>query len=149
MTAITVLLSGAWFTRFDKGDFSFHGDLFPWLALAYACVFATVYAYNAYSWAGKRVSPAITTIYNTLQPVGTSTLSVVLLGTVITLPEIVGGMLVMVGLVITVYGRQLEAAEDKERGSEEGEGGEEGREYLLHYYEEAEGLEQEQEPEER
>ena len=107
--AITVLLSGAWFTRFDKGDFAFHGDLFPWIALVYACVFATVYAYNCYSWAGKRVSPAITTVYNTLQPVGTCILSVVFIGTMVTLPEVVGGILVMSGLVITVYGRHLES----------------------------------------
>jgi drug/metabolite transporter (DMT)-like permease len=125
---ITVLLSGAWFTRFDRGDFSFHGDLFPWVALGYACMFATVYAYNGYSWAGKRVSPAITTVYNTLQPVGTSTLSVIFLGTVITLPEIVGGVLVMIGLVITVYGRHLEGVEEQHEGSDEGGGTEE---YLL------------------
>ena len=136
-TAITVLLAGAWFSRFDKGDFAFHGDIFPWIALAYACLFATVYAYNAFSWAGKRVSPAITTVYNTLQPVGTSVLSVIFMGTMVTVPEIIGGVLVMSGLVITVYGRHLEAIsgdgddvidEDNDDGVSKREGAEE---YLL------------------
>jgi hypothetical protein len=92
-----------------------------------------VYAYNAFSWAGKRVSPAITTVYNTLQPVGTSVLSVIFLGTVITVPEIVGGVLVMSGLVITVYGRHLEAmAGDTEADEvEDGEGKAAVEEYLL------------------
>ena len=137
VAAITVLLSGAWFTRFDRGDFSFHGDVFPWLALAYACIFATVYAYNGYSWAGKRVSPAITTIYNTLQPVGTSVLSLIFMGTVITLPEIVGGLLVMIGLIVTVYGRQLEAAQSKNRDEEDDvEVDSSTEEYLLNEYDE-------------
>ena len=137
VAAITVLLSGAWFTRFDRGDFSFHGDVFPWLALAYACIFATVYAYNGYSWAGKRVSPAITTIYNTLQPVGTSVLSLIFMGTVITLPEIVGGLLVMIGLIVTVYGRQLEAVQSKNRDKEDDvEVDSSTEEYLLNEYDE-------------
>jgi len=108
-TGITVLLACAWYVRFDAGDFIFHRTLFPWIALAYACIFATVYAYNGYSWAGKRVSPAITTVYNTLQPVGTCIFSVIFLGSTVTIPQVVGGLFVMAGLVITVYGRHLEA----------------------------------------
>jgi drug/metabolite transporter (DMT)-like permease len=99
-----------WVTRFVGSDVYFNGVLLPWLGLGYATLFATLYAYNAYSWAGKRVSPAITTVYNTLQPVGTSVLSVIFLHHHITLPEILGGLLVMVGLIITVYGRQQELA---------------------------------------
>lgn len=97
-----------WVTRFVASDIYFNGILLPWLALGYATIFSTLYAYNAYSWAGKRVSPAITTVYNTLQPVGTSVLSVIFLHHTVTLPEIIGGLLVMLGLMITVYGRQQE-----------------------------------------
>jgi drug/metabolite transporter (DMT)-like permease len=97
-----------WITRFVVSDIYFNGILLPWLGLGYATIFSTLYAYNAYSWAGKRVSPAITTVYNTLQPVGTSVLSVIFLHHKVTLPEILGGLLVMLGLLITVYGRQQE-----------------------------------------
>ena len=102
-----------WITRFIATDIYFQGLLLPWLGLGYATIFATLYAYNAYSWAGKRVSPAITTVYNTLQPVGTSILSVVFLHHAVTLPEIIGGLLVMIGLIITVYGRQREVLVEK------------------------------------
>lgn len=101
-------MSICWVTRFVGSDFYFNGKLLPWLALTYATLFATLYAYNAYSWAGKRVSPAITTVYNTLQPVGTCLLSFIILGTVVNLAEILGGLLVMIGLIVTVYGRQKE-----------------------------------------
>lgn len=101
-----------WITRFVASDIYFDGMLLPWLGLGYATIFATLYAYNAYSWAGKRVSPAITTVYNTLQPVGTSVLSVIFLHHTVTLPEIVGGLLVMIGLIITVYGRQQELSKN-------------------------------------
>jgi drug/metabolite transporter (DMT)-like permease len=97
-----------WVTRFVGSDFYFDGKMLPWLALTYATLFATLYAYNAYSWAGKRVSPAITTVYNTLQPVGTCVLSFIIMGTVVNIAEILGGLLVMLGLVVTVYGRQKE-----------------------------------------
>jgi drug/metabolite transporter (DMT)-like permease len=103
-------MSICWITRFVVSDIYFNGILLPWLGLGYATIFSTFYAYNAYSWAGKRVSPAITTVYNTLQPVGTSVLSVIFLHHTVTLPEIIGGLLVMLGLLITVYGRQQELA---------------------------------------
>lgn len=108
-----------WITRFVASDIYFQGVLLPWLGLGYATIFSTLYAYNAYSWAGKRVSPAITTVYNTLQPVGTSVLSVIFLHHVVTLPEIVGGLLVMIGLVITVYGRQRELLIEKTHASDD------------------------------
>jgi quinol-cytochrome oxidoreductase complex cytochrome b subunit len=107
-----------WVTRFVESDLYFNGVLLPWLGLGYATLFATLYAYNAYSWAGKRVSPAITTVYNTLQPVGTSLLSVFFLHHHIILPEILGGLLVMLGLIITVYGRQQELAKIPKHGSD-------------------------------
>ena len=107
-TAFTILMSLCWATRFVSYDFYFHGEMMPWLALTYATLFATLYAYNAYSWAGKRVSPAITTVYNTLQPVGTSLLSFIIMGTVVNIAEVLGGVLVMVGLVVTVWGRHTE-----------------------------------------
>ena len=109
-------MSLCWATRFVASDFYFDGEVLPWLALTYATLFATLYAYNAYSWAGKRVSPAITTVYNTLQPVGTSLLSFIIMGTVVNIAEVLGGILVMGGLIVTVYGRHTELLVHRHQG---------------------------------
>lgn len=121
---ITLFMAICWITRFVASDIYFNGVLLPWLGLGYATIFSTLYAYNAYSWAGKRVSPAITTVYNTLQPVGTSVLSVIFLHHTVTLPEIVGGLLVMIGLIITVYGRQQELSKSIPHDSDSSSNGE-------------------------
>jgi drug/metabolite transporter (DMT)-like permease len=107
-TGFTILICICWATRFSGSDFYFNNSLLPWLALIYVTVFATFYAYNAYSWAGKQVPPAITTVYTTLQPVSTALLSFVILNDIITIPQVVGGLLVIIGLFVTVYGRYKE-----------------------------------------
>ena len=104
----TLILTCALAYSFVPGDLIFHSELLPWLALAYAATFATFYPYNALSWAGKQLTPGITTIYCTFQPVGTILLSLMILGTVITLSEGLGTMMVIAGLVLTVYAQQYE-----------------------------------------
>lgn len=104
----TLIITCGMAYSFVPNDFIFHSDLLPWLALAYAATFATLYPYNAFSWAGKRLPPGITTIYCTFQPVGTIILSFIILGVVITLPEGLGAFMVMVGLLVTVYSQQYE-----------------------------------------
>ncbi len=52
-------------------------------------------------WAGKKTSPAVITVYSTVQPVGTTVLSFIAFGTLITVPEVVGGFLVACGLILT------------------------------------------------
>jgi drug/metabolite transporter (DMT)-like permease len=86
---------------------NFEGRTGPWLALLYAA-FSTFYTNNAYAWAGKQVSPSVTAIYNTFQPVFTALLSVVFLREVLSLFELAGSALVIIGMVVTLYGRQLE-----------------------------------------
>lgn len=107
-TLVTIFLCICWSFRFSTSDLYFDAAWLPWVALSYVTVFATCYAYNAYSWAGKQVPPAITTVYTTLQPVGTALLSFLILGDIVTLPQIVGGLCVIMGLFVTVYGRHLE-----------------------------------------
>jgi drug/metabolite transporter (DMT)-like permease len=105
---VTLLLCAAWEFRFTKTSFYFDNNWMPWVGLAYASVFATLLAYNFYSWAGKKLAPSVTTVYCTLQPVGTALLSFIVFGTVVSYPQAVGGILVIAGLFVTVYGRQLE-----------------------------------------
>ena len=91
--------------HFTAEDFIFDGDALPWIAVAYASVFATLFAYNATSWANKRLSPSMTTAYNTLQPFDTVLLSFVILSIVPSPSEMAGGLIIAAGLAVTVYGR--------------------------------------------
>jgi drug/metabolite transporter (DMT)-like permease len=114
-TLFTILLCICWESHFENAaDFLFHSELLPWLALGYATIFATLFSYNAISFSGKRLSPSITTVYCTFQPVGTVILSFLLLDATLTLSEGVGGACVICGLIITVIGRQWEIAEKGE-----------------------------------
>lgn len=107
-SVVTVLMAVCWYSRFTVEDLYFSGDVLPFIALAYVSVVATMYAYNALTWAVKRAPASVVTIYNTLQPVGTVLLTLIFFGTAPTLSEGVGGVLVAAGLAITVYGRRLE-----------------------------------------
>ena len=110
-TLLTILLCAAWSFQFIPSDFSFDNHLLPWIGLLYAVFFGTVYTYSALSWAVKRLSPSVTTVYNTFQPVGTIFLSFLVLGNMITLTDGIGAFLVIIGLLITVYGQRNEQKE--------------------------------------
>lgn len=123
-SVITLFLCVAWEFRFTSSSFYFNGKYLPWLGLLYASVFATLLAYNFYSWAGKKLPPSVTTVYCTLQPVGTALLSWVVFQDVITLAQGVGGAVVICGLFVAVYGRQLELRQGLDpKAVSEGEGG--------------------------
>ena len=111
-TGFTVLVCAACSSQFTAGDFTFYGDKLTWIAVAYASVFATLFAYNATSWANKRLPPSITTVYNTLQPLGTVLLSYAVLATMPTPSELFGGLVISLGLMVTVYGRCEEEEEE-------------------------------------
>ena len=87
-------------------DLYFDNDILPWFGLAYATTFATLYTYNALSWAGKHLSPSTTAVFCTFQPVGTMLLSLVIFGSAATKSEIIGAVLVIVGLLVTVTEQQ-------------------------------------------
>lgn len=107
-TGFTALLCVGWYSRFHSGSFDFDGATLPWIALFYAGVFASGMNYNIFTFVSKVLSPSIVTIYLTFQPVGTVILSLMILGYLVTLSQGIGGLLVCVGLVVTVYGRELE-----------------------------------------
>jgi len=69
--------------------------------------------------AGTVISPGTISIYSTLQPIGTAILSIIFLDENPTVPEIACGIMVIVGLVLTVAGKNLEekAKQRLHRGS--------------------------------
>ena len=107
-TLFTFFICAVYSTHFTINDLIFYGDHFTWIAVAYASIFATLFAYNATSYANKKLSPSITTVYNTLQPIGTVFLSFIILSTTPMLCELVGALIIAIGLIITVYERCTE-----------------------------------------
>ena len=98
--AITVLV----FCRIDiipPMDFVFDNQALAWLALLYVAIFATMYSFSAINWGGKHLPPTVTAVFFTFQPVGTIILSAMLLGAVVTIPEVLGGLLIIAGLIVT------------------------------------------------
>ena len=87
--------------------------------MGYAAAFGTAFNYNAYSWAGTIIAPGVISIYSTLQPIGTAVLSFMFLGAKTTLGEILGGVLVIVGLIITVAARDIESKLAKKKAAAE------------------------------
>jgi drug/metabolite transporter (DMT)-like permease len=142
----TILLTCAWAYSLTPNDMVFDSELMPWLGLAYAATFATFYPYNVFSWAGKQLSPGATTVYCTFQPVGTIVLSFILLGAVVTLSEGLGALMVIAGLVVTLFAqqqereRQLLALGHKGGGSDDGAAGEGGEEEVRGSLEDEEGF---------
>lgn len=100
-TVATLLLCLARIDIFVPEDFYFRGETLPWVTLVYASVFTTMYAFTALSWGGKYFNPSAATVFFTFQPVGTIILSATILHAVVTLPEILGVLLIMTGLTIT------------------------------------------------
>lgn len=89
---------------FQFADLYFSNNTLPWYGLAYATTFATLYSYNAISWAGKQLTPSSTAVFCTFQPVGTMILSLFLFGLTASASEGAGAVLVIVGLLVNVLG---------------------------------------------
>lgn len=85
--------------------FALNYDETAWLVMMYSAALCTAFSYNAIGWASKLLSPSLTTLYCTIQPIGTILLSLVILNSMITVPEGVGTAMVIVGLFITVSGQ--------------------------------------------
>ncbi|CAM9307207.1 unnamed protein product [Choristocarpus tenellus] len=105
-SSFTLLLCA--FSGVRPVDFLLTGKIEPWIALVYMVLLATVYTYNAYSWAINIVSPMTAVVYATLQPASTTILTMIFLGTTLQLGEVVGGVTVVTGLLVTVYAKGLE-----------------------------------------
>ena len=113
--AITVLV----FCRIDiipPMDFVFDNQALAWLALLYVAIFATMYSFSAINWGGKHLPPTVTTVFFTFQPVGTIILSAMLLGAVVTIPEVLGGLLIIAGLIVTSVAQYKAPRQQQQQG---------------------------------
>eukprot|EP01032_Pedospumella_encystans_P028657 gene28657-32369_t len=118
-TVATVLLCLARIDTFPPGAFHFNNQYMPWVALVYAAVFTTLFAFIALSWGSKYLNPSASTAYFTFQPLGTIVLSAIILGSVVTLPEVVGGLMIIAGLGITSAATILGSEEETQMISTE------------------------------
>jgi drug/metabolite transporter (DMT)-like permease len=116
-----------WGMAITLKDLTFDSNAFVWMGLLYAASFATLFPYNAMAFACKILAPSVTTVYCTIQPVGTILLSLIILQVVVTLPEGLGCCLVVIGLFITVYGQ---LREKKMRAQSRGKSGDSDMSFL-------------------
>lgn len=113
----TCLVCIIWGSHYERAEWIFNGLTLPWYALMYASLIGTVFTFTSVSWSCKRLPPSITTVYWTWQPLFTATLSYIVLHQIIHLNEIVGGLLVTIGLIITLQGRQNEIKNHRDYSS--------------------------------
>src|SRR3990172_7283121 len=88
------------FTRFDQDAITVRG----WSSLAYIAIGTSVIAYSIWFWALGRLEATKVSVFNNLQPIFTAIMSYFLLGETIGPRLIVGGLLVIVGVVLTERG---------------------------------------------
>lgn len=98
-TVLTVLCS-IYYVITEPSVWNVSGLSF-WGALAYTAVFSTAYAFVVYAFAVKILNSTLTSLYSALQPVATLILSLIFLGTIVTVYELIAGALVIIGLLLT------------------------------------------------
>lgn len=89
-------------------DLIFDRVFVSWAAVVYTALFPTLYAYLATSWAIKVLSPSVASVYLAFQPVGTVLLSLVVLGVMLRRQQLLGGVVVIIGLALTILGKPSE-----------------------------------------
>jgi drug/metabolite transporter (DMT)-like permease len=110
----TVIFAACWSYRLTAESLVFNYDWTPVYGLLYTCFFSSLFAYNAYAWAGKRLLPSVTTLYCTLQPPITAVVSWLVFNDIITVPEYIGGILVLMGLFVTVQFGYIATHDDRD-----------------------------------
>ena len=93
---------------FQLSDLYFGGDYFVLGCLAYGCIFVTLFTYNVYTYVSGLVAPSIVTIYSTVLPAWTATISFFVYNKSLTAGETLGGILIAIGLVCSVRGSMME-----------------------------------------
>ncbi|XP_078173222.1 WAT1-related protein At3g45870-like isoform X1 [Carex rostrata] len=79
------------------------------IAIIYAGVVASCLNYAIMTWANKVLGPSLVSLYVPLQPVMSTFLSTVFLGSTIFLGSIIGGILIVAGLYVVTWARYKES----------------------------------------
>ncbi len=109
-TSITIFCYSLW-TNLSSSSMILDAAVFPWLGITYVVVFSTLFAWNAFSYAGKYLSPSLCTVFMSLQPVFTAIMMYLVYNQVLTTPQYFGAVLVIGGMVVTVKGSDQENEE--------------------------------------
>ncbi len=80
-----------WFSQLDHRG---------WIGIGYASILSTVVAYTAYDWALSKLSAYRTSVFTYIDPVASIVIAVPLLGEKITIPFVIGSILVFLGILI-------------------------------------------------
>jgi len=80
-----------------------------WLALLYLAVFATVLAFGVQTWAQRILPPVRVALISALEPVFAALWAALLIGERLTLRELLGGALIVLGVAVGEAGAALRA----------------------------------------
>ena len=80
-----------------------------WLALLYLAVFATLLAFGVQTWAQKILPPVRVALISALEPVFAALWAALFIGERLTLRELMGGALIVLGVVVGEAGAVLQA----------------------------------------
>jgi len=87
----------------------FSGSPRLWLALLYLAVFATLLAFGIQTWAQKILPPVRVALISALEPVFAALWAALLIGERLTLRELMGGALIVLGVAVGEAGAALQA----------------------------------------
>lgn len=99
--AVVLVAAGAAmgeFGRFHPGEVTDRA----WLALAYLIVFGSLIAYTAFTWLLKHTSVTLVATYAYVNPAVAMVLGVLLLAEPVTLPVVLGGVVIIVAVALVV-----------------------------------------------
>jgi drug/metabolite transporter (DMT)-like permease len=87
----------------------FSGGSRLWLALLYLAVFATLLAFGIQTWAQKILPPVRVALICSLEPVFAALWAALLIGERLTMRELMGGALIVLGVAVGEAGSALRA----------------------------------------
>jgi len=102
VAAYILWLPAVYSSGLSRSSWSMGDDKIAFGALCYAVILTTAFNYSALAWANKISSPSSVLGFQTLQPVATSLLSYLVLGTLLTTGQALGGCLIIAGLLLNV-----------------------------------------------